>query len=285
MISMLVSAAAFAVMGAFVKAAADTPFLVKVIFRNLLTLAIAGAVAVRSGRSLLGQWRHQPQLVARSLFGIGGVTCFFYAIDHLILADATMLANLSPFFVATFAALFLRERPANAVVVGMVIAFTGSLFVVKPRFDLSIVPALVGLASAVFAGLAYTTLRSLRSKEAPETIIFHFSLVTVVGLLPVAAADLRVPHGLEVVWLLGIGVAAAVGQFGVTLAYRQAPAAEVAVYSYSMILVAALLGFIFWSEVPDALSVLGGSLIFAGGVTAYLSERRRPEIEDRPPPA
>lgn len=273
-ISMLVSAAAFAAMGAFVKAAADTPFVEKVILRNFVTLGSAALIAARSGRPLLGRWRHQKLLFARSLLGLGGVTCFFYAVDHLLLADATMLTKLSPFFVAVFAAFFLGERPSRAVVLGMVAALAGALLVIKPRFDLSVVPALVGLGSAVFAGGAYTCLRSLRSKEASETIIFHFSLVTVVGLLPFAAAELRVPQGIEAVWLLGIGTAAAVGQFGLTLAYRDGPAAEVSVYSYAMILVAALLGYVFWSEVPDALSLLGGTLIIGGGVMVYLAERR-----------
>lgn len=273
-ISMLVSAAAFAVMGAFVKAAADTPFLEKVVLRNFVTLASAALIAARSGRPLLGRWRHQPLLFARSLLGLGGVICFFYAVDHLLLADATMLTKLSPFFVAVFAAFFLGERPSRTIVIGMVIAFAGALLIIKPRFDLSVLPALIGLGSAVFAGGAYTCLRSLRSKEASETIIFHFSLVTVVGLLPLAAADLRFPQGLEALWLLGIGVAAAIGQFGLTLAYRDAPAAEVSVYSYAMILFAALLGFAFWSEIPDALSLLGGTLIIGGGIMVYLADRR-----------
>jgi len=198
---------------------------------------------------------------------------FLYAIDTMILADAAMLTKLSPFFVAVFALIFLGERPSKLVVLAMVIAFVGGLCIVKPRFDLSVVPALVGTASAIFAGGAYTAVRSLRSREFPETIIFHFSLVTVVGLLPVAAADFHMPQGREVIWLLGIGVGAAIGQFGLTLAYRHAPAAQVSVYTYTTILFSALLGLVVWSEVPDPLSVLGGLLIICGGTVGFLAER------------
>lgn len=277
-VSMLISALAFAAMGAFVKVAADTPFLEKVIIRNLLTIGIAAMVAFRRGRPLLGRWRHQPLLFARSLLGLGGVTCYFFALDHLFLADATMLTKLSPFFVAIFASVFLGEKPSKAVIIGMAIGFVGGLLVIKPRFDLSVVPALVGLAAALFSGGAYTTLRSLRTKEEPETIIFHFSLVTFVGLLPFAVTDFRMPHGMEIFWLLGIGVAAAIGQFGLTYAYRHAPALEVSIYSYSMILFAALFGFVFWSEVPDEASLVGGVLIIAGGVIAFLAKRRKREF-------
>jgi drug/metabolite transporter (DMT)-like permease len=272
-ILMVCSATAFAFMGAFVKAAAATPLLDKVIVRNLVTLGIAAAIALRQGHPLLGRRSNQPLLLARSLLGVGGVTCYFYAIDHLLLADATMLTTLSPFFVAVFAALFLGERAPKTVIAAMVIGFLGGLLIVKPRFDISVLPALVGLASGAFAGAAYTALRALRSREAPATIIFHFSLVTVLGLAPVAAADLRLPQGMELAWLLGIGVSAAIGQFGLTLAYRHAPAAEVSVYASSMMVVAAALGFVFWSELPDALSLVGGALILLGSTMAYTARR------------
>jgi drug/metabolite transporter (DMT)-like permease len=273
---MLLSAASFAVMGAFVKAAAGVPLIEKVVARNLVTLVIAGAMALHTGRPLLGRLRNQPLLVLRSLFGVAGVTCYFYAINHLILADAAMLTKLSPFFVAIFALAFLGERPPRAVVVAMTIAFAGGLFIVKPRFDLSVLPALIGLGSSLFAGGAYTVLRALRTREAAETIVFHFSLVTVAVLSPLLAGDPYLPRGREWLTLLGIGISAAIGQIGLTLAYRHAPAAQVSIYSYTTILFSAALGFAVWSEVPDSLSLIGGVMIIGGGLWAYAAERSSP---------
>jgi drug/metabolite transporter (DMT)-like permease len=155
----------------------------------------------------------------------------------------------------------------------MVVAFAGAVLVIKPRFDLSVVPALIGLGSSLFAGGAYTAVRALRTREAAVTIVFHFSLVTVVLLLPLIAADLYLPTGREWALLLGIGLGAAAGQIGLTMAYRHAPAAQVSVYSYSTILFAALVGFIVWSEVPDLPSLIGAVLIMAGGGVAFLGGR------------
>lgn len=270
---MLISAAAFAAMGAFVKAATDVPLVEKVVVRNLISLVIAGAVIWRAGRPFFGRLANQKLLLLRALLGVAGVTCFFYAVDHLILADAAMLTKLSPFFVAVFALVFLGEEPPRAVVLAMVIAFVGGVLVIKPRFDLSILPALVGLASAVFAGGAYTAVRSLRTREAPETIVFYFSFVTVVVLAPFIAGRLYVPNLREALLLLGIGVGAAIGQFGLTLAYRYAPAAGVSIYSYTTIVFSALLGLMMWGEVPDTLSLIGGAMIIAGGTLAFVAER------------
>jgi drug/metabolite transporter (DMT)-like permease len=184
-----------------------------------------------------------------------------------------MLTKLSPFFVAIFALGFLGERPPRAVMVAMSVAFVGGLFIVKPRFDLSVLPALSGLCSSLFAGGAYTALRALRTREAAETIVFHFSLVTVVLLSPLLAIDPHLPRGGEWGELLGIGVFAAIGQIGLTLAYRYAPAAQVSIYSYTTILFSALLGFAVWAEVPDLPSLIGGVLIVAGGIGGYLADR------------
>lgn len=269
---MLVSAAAFAVMGACVKAAEAVPLAEKVMVRNLITLVIAGALAVRAGRPLLGHRRNRLLLLTRSLLGVGGVTCYFYAIGHLILADAAMLTKVSPFFVAVFAAIFLGERAPRGVMLAMVVAFLGGLLIIKPRFDLSVVPALIGLGSSLFAGGAYTVLRALRTRESTETIVFFFSLVSLLVFSPIVAVDTYRPHGSEWLFLLGIGLGAAAGQFGLTLAYRWAPAAQVSIYSYAMILFSALLGLVVWHEIPDLLSITGGALIIAGGVLALTAQ-------------
>ena len=130
-------------------------------------------------------------------------------------------------------------------------------------------PALAGVASAVFAGGAYVLLRFLRDREHPETIVFVFSLVTVIGLLPVVLPTFDAPDGLQWIWLLGLGVSAAAGQFSLTAAYRHAPAGRVSLLGYTTIVFSAVMGWIIWSEVPDALSVAGGFMILAGAVVAF----------------
>ena len=61
----------------------------------------------------------------------------------------------------------------------------------------------------------------------------------------------------QVVVLLGAGVGAAIGQFGITLAYGYAAPKDIAVFDYSGILFAAAFGFIFFGQIPDLLSVAG----------------------------
>lgn len=276
----LASAFAFAVMGVFVKLAADVAILDKVLFRNLVSLFIALVIVVRNRRPLLGERRNQLALMSRSLLGVCGVMCYFWAIDHLLLADASMLAKLSPFFVAVFAAVFLRERLTPRIAFALTLGFAGGLMVIKPRFDLDVLPALIGASSAVFAGGAYVLLRYLRNRESPETIVLYFSLISVIGMLPFVLPNFGRPTITEWFWLLGIGLGAAAGQLTLTASYRHGPAGQVALASYATIIFSAFFGWLLWTEVPDLLSIAGGLLIIAGGVVAFTSSPTKPHADN-----
>jgi len=211
------------------------------------------------------------------------VACFFYALEKLPLADATMLNKLSPFFVLLFAWAMLREPLSRPLVLSMVAAFCGALLIIKPRFDLTVVPAVVGAASAVFAAIAYTLVRSLRGLEPPHRIVFAFSAISTVVLLPLAAAGWAAPTEAQWGALLLIGLGASAGQFGLTYAYQLAPAGRISIVNYSGVVFALLAGWALWGEWPDAWSLLGGGVIV---VAAVLSQRsgatRRASSRARP---
>ena len=267
---MLLSAACFAFMGAFVKAAGDIPVHEKVFFRNLVTLLVTLAMAFRRRENPFGPTAHLPLLLARSVAGLCGVFLYFYAIGHLNLADAALLNKISPFFVTVFAAFWLGERLTGRVGVGLALAFLGAALVIKPTFALAPLPTLAGLGSALGAGLAYTIVRRLKGKERPFRIVFYFSLVSTLATAPLLLIDGVWPTGSQWVWLLGTGVAAAGGQVFLTLAYHRAPAAQISIWGYNHVLFSLLIGLAVWGERPDLLTYAGGALI----VWAALLNRR-----------
>jgi len=272
---MLISAFAFAVTQAFVKLAGDLPSYEKVFFRNIISLLIAAFICYKNGSILLGKKESMKFLISRSLLGAIGMALYFYSISHLILADAAILNKLSPFFVTIFAVIFLKERISKIQVPSMIIIFLAALLIVKPRFELSILPALAGFSSAIFAGAAYTLVRVLGKKERPETIIFVFSLITTLLMfLMMILGTFTIPSPKQLFFLLSTGVTAAVGQFGLTLAYRLAPANEVAIYNYTSIVFAGILGFIFWRELPDILSLIGSITIVFVSIYLYFYNKR-----------
>ncbi|WP_294707745.1 DMT family transporter [uncultured Fusobacterium sp.] len=260
---MLISALGFTFMSVTVKYVTGIPLFEKVFFRNLISLVVAFFMLKKSSAPMFGRRENQLALLARSIFGLAGVVLNFYAIANLTLADSSMLGKLSPIFVTIMACIFLKEKIDNKQILSIIITFLGALLVIKPEFSLEMLPSLSGIMSAASAGVAYTLLRYLKDKESPDTIIFYFSLISVVFTAPFALAEYVQPTFTQLGLLLATGVFASVGQFGITYAYKFAKATEVSIYNYSAIVFGIILGFIFFGEIPDTLSLLGGAIIIA----------------------
>ncbi len=266
---MVLSGASFALMGAMVKYATDAPVTAKVFFRNLVTLGITSLAAWRGGYNPLAPTPHRGLLLLRALCGLGGVLFYFVALGRLTLADASLLNKTSPFFVVLFAVLILGEPFRRGMVPVLLTAFAGALLIIKPGFNYQLLPALAGLASGVFAGLAYTLVRKLKGRAEPNVIIFHFSLVSTLATLPFLIAAPPHPDRAQWLALIGTGVFAAGGQYGLTFAYHHAPASRISIFTYLHVLFAVAVGLVLFGERPDIWSILGGVLIIAAGVATH----------------
>lgn len=276
MISILIAAFGFSMMSVFVRLAGDLPSFEKAFFRNAVALAVVTGIMLRRHDSFRPQPGSLPALFGRAVFGTMGLLCNFYAIDHLVLADANMLNKLSPFFAILFSIFLLHEKPSWVQILGVATAFLGSVLIIKPSAGgYASLPALVGLLGGMGAGLAYTFVRRLGQRgENSYFIIFFFSAFSCLLCLPflfVESTPLRLP---SLLCLIGAGLFACVGQFGITRAYFYAPAREISVYDYTQVIFAALLGFFIFDQVPDMWSVLGYCLICGAGVGMFFYNRR-----------
>ncbi len=259
---MLVSALAFALMGAMVKLASQVTVVEKVFFRNLITFLLMLIIIIKEKENPFRQAGATKFLIFRSLAGLAGVILYFYAISNMPLADSTMLNKLSPFFVILFAGIFLKEGFNLRKVIVIILAFLGALLIIKPQFDMTIFPAIAGLLSAVFAGLAYTLVRFLKGKASSSIIVFYFSTISVIASLPMVVTNFTLPTYTNLLLLISIGIFAGIGQITLTKAYHLAAASEISIYNYASILFATILGLFIGDSLPDTLSIIGGLIIF-----------------------
>jgi len=260
-IFMLLSSLSFAGMQLFVKFLYDIPVIERVFFRNFISLFFALILIKKSHLRLVGKLESQKYLLLRSIPGFLGVVIYFYATDLMPIADATTLLRLSPFVVTLLASYFLKEKISKKQVPTLILAFIGTLFIIKPEFSYELIPSIMMIFAAFCAGIAYTTIRYMKNIEHPLTIVFHFSLISVLGSFPLMIFNYVHPTRIEFLMLLGIGFFASLGQFFMTYSYKNAPAAEISILNYTQILFSGILGFIFLSEIPDIYSLIGTSLI------------------------
>ena len=204
-------------------------------------------------------------LLLRSVLGTAGIFLNFYAISHIPLADAMMLNKLAPFFTVAFSWVFLGERLRLAQGACLAGALLGAACVVKPGFAaVSVFPALCGFAGGICAGGAYACVHALGRRQVdPRLIVLFFSAFSCLAAVPFMVADFAPMTMSQVGALVGAGAMAALGQFGVTAAYRFAEPRSIAAWDYTNILFAALFGLLLFGQVPDALSAAGFVAIVA----------------------
>lgn len=269
-IYILISAFCFALMNLFIRLTGDVPTMQKCFFRNFFALVISiftlwrAKIPFRIGKG------NTKYLLARSISGGLGMICNFYAVDHMAISDASMLNKLSPFFAIIFSIFVLGEIANRYEWLAVFCAFTGALFVVKPSFGFEGIPAFAGVLGGLGAGIAYAFVRKLgMRKENSMIVVAFFSGFTTLLLLPNLILNYVPMSGREWMFLCLTGLAAAGGQIGITNAYSKAPAKEISVYDFSIVIFSAILGFLFLDQIPDVLSVIGYVIIIGTAVTKW----------------
>ena len=273
----ILAAMFFALMNCFVRLSGDLPTVQKSFFRNLVAVFVAFVVLMRSGVGFSYRLEDMPLLLTRSIMGTMGILGNFYAVDHLNIADASMLNKMAPFFTLLFSFILLREKISLVQGLAVAGAFLGSLLILRPTgFDLTRLPAFVGLLGGMGAGIAYAFVRLLGTRgEKGPFIVFFFSAFSVLILLPFVIMGYHPMQWWQLGSLLLAGLAATGGQFGVTMAYCYAPAREISVYDYSQIIFSTIWGFLFFGQIPDAMSLAGYVIICAMGIWIFVYNKKK----------
>lgn len=279
---MIASALAFSVMNALVKLVGDRIPSQEIVFaRALISVGLSVWLLRRASVPMLGE--NKPLLLLRGIFGFCGLSSVFFAVTRLPLAEATTLTYLHPIFTALLASLFLGERVGRGIWWGIPLSLAGMLLVAKPAFlfgdlggePLDRVAVAAAVAGAFFAGCAYVCVRKLGRREHPLVIVLYFPLVTVLtapATIPLMAEGAVWPAGFEWAALLGVGIAAQIGQVALTRGMQHEPAGRATALSYLQVVFAAAWGFLFFGEQPDLASGAGALLILGGAFVAGRSD-------------
>lgn len=279
---MALSALAFSLMNVLVKQlGARLPTQEIVFVRALVSLAISGALLRAAGVRGLG--RRRGLLLLRGLWGYAALSCVFFAVARLPLAEATMIQYLHPTLTALLAAAVLGERGDRALVASLGLGTAGVALVVRPAFlfggaaaPLDALAVAAALAGAALTAVAYVGVRELSRTEHPLVIVLWFPLVAAPAALPGTLARGVWPTLGEWALLLGVGVLAQLGQVWLTRGLARETAGRATALSYLQIAFAVLWGWWFFAELPGPWTGAGAALIAAGtGIGARAAARDR----------
>lgn len=263
---LVLSALAFSAMSVQVKLAGrELPVAMLVLARGVVTLVMS--VTWLRLRRIRPWGSDKAGLVQRALFGTGALACYFYAVDALPLAEATVLHYLNPVFVAIIAALFLGERIDARLVAAIALGLGGTLLVARPGFlfggsmPLPPVGVAVALGSAFLSACAYATVRRLARTEHSDVIVFYFAMFAAPIALPFALAAWVWPSPSGWLLMLGLGVATQLGQTFMTRGLALVTAARGTTIGYVQIVFAAIWGVVLFHEQLSGFTLAGAGVV------------------------
>ena len=246
-----------------------------VFFRNLFAfLPVVAYILTTRGWTVLRTSRPVGHLM-RSAIGISGMLCGFAALGIMPLSEFTAINFAAPLFITALSWPVLGEKVGPHRWAAVAVGFVGVLVMVRPDpVHLIGLGALLALGQAFGTAGAMLAIRQLGTTEPGPTIVFYFTLAAVlVGAVGLPFVWTRPSPELLLI-LMACGLSGGVGQIMLTQAFRLAPAAIVAPFEYAALLVACVIGFSVWGEVPSAATILGGAIVVASGLYILWRETR-----------
>ncbi len=230
------------------------------------TLPIAWPVGYKTKRPLLHLIR-----------GVAGVFVFlsiYVAVRYIPLVDATLLSTAAPIWIPLIL-LVLGQKVRGRLFWGILIGFAGVILVLRPGPEIFRIEALVGVLAGILVAVAIIAIRHLTSTEPNRRILFYYSLIGAIVMLPFAIAFWQMPTSNEWLLLVALGAVMLFSQLFINCGLKQGSATLIGPISYTVVLFAGLIGWAYWGDVPDAFSWMGMVLIVAGGVFTLVVEQSR----------
>ena len=233
-----------------------------VFFRNLFGSLVILPWFVKHGWAPLRTRRLSIHII-RVGVSVTSIFTFYMALIEAPLAQVTALSFLGPIIGAFFATLFLGEVVRLRRWLAIFLGFAGTIVVLRPGFGAIEYGAMLALVSAVGWGVSMTITKFLSKTESTITIIsYNIVLMTPLALIT-ALFVWEWPSWTQLAWLAAIGLLTTTASLGFTQAIKESAINVVMPIDYFRLIWIAIIGFVFYGEVPTIYTWIGGTMIFA----------------------
>ena len=242
-----------------------------VLLRSLLALPVVMTIChFQSGLKALATPRWGWQ-VYRGFLTAGTNFGFFYALAHVPIVTALLLSYIGPVLIVLLSRPLLGERVGLYQWLGIGLAFSGVMIVLRPTSIILPPASLAILGSALCWALLSISNRRLAGIEPAGVLAFYTVPVSALLAALLTVGEWNTPAGSDWVLFVIAGGCGASAHMLVATAYRHANAATIAPFEYTALIWISLAGYLFWNEQPDAPTWIGGIAVIAGGYVAMRS--------------
>ena len=248
------------------------PFQV-VFFRNLFGLCILIPVIFKAGYEPLKTTQiglHSTRGLLQSV----SMCLFFYGLSLTTLAKVAALNFTAPLFASITAVFFLREPMGFNRAFALVVGFVGAMLILRPGLVVfNMGPGMI-LISAMIWGIVLLIIKRLTLTESSLTITLYMMLCLTPITFVAALFVWKWPTLTQLIWLVAVGCCGTAGHLCMAQALKDADTTAIMPFDFGRLIWAGLIGFLFFSEVPDIWTLIGAVVIFAAGMYVAVQESR-----------
>lgn len=281
----VLSVAVFVAMAALIKAArGEVPPGQAVFFRSAFAVPVILVWLIATRKLKQGLTTKNPMgHLWRAVVGTAAMGCGFAGLGLLPLPEVTAIGYAAPLLTVVFAAMFLGEQVRAFRIFAVVLGLVGVIVILSPRLSAlnggelgatEALGAIVVLTGAVFAALAQVFVRKLVRDESTSAIVFWFSVNAALLSLVTLPWGWVMPDAETAAMLVLAGILGGFGQVFLTSSYRFADTSVIAPFEYVSMLLALIVGYVFFDEVPTLTVVFGAALVVAAGILIIWREHR-----------
>lgn len=269
----LVAALMFAVTGLFVKLIGTSlPTTLIVFSRFSIALLLLFPWFLRDKN--LFKITKPFSFIIRSIAALLSLTCMFYALKYVSLADGLLLNNTNALFVPMVAWILLGTKTPYSIWIIILIGFIGVTLVLNPDHGIWSFASLIGLASGLFGGISLVQLRQLTKTNTTQQILFYYFLISTIitGIMLIFVWQTPTLH--LALLLLGVGVCGTLYQYCVVLSFTYAPVRLMSTLMFIAVLIGAFFDWWFWNNVPTSINIIGMILIIGASIASvYIGQK------------
>lgn len=238
-----------------------------VLARSLVSFAISASIIYFRKLPLFGN--NKKWLISRGISGTIALTLFFYTIQQTPLAIASTIQYLGPIFTVLISTYFLREKIKSIQWLFIGLCFIGVIFLswdalFSAQSTFAPIWILIGIISALFSGLAYSSIVKLRETDEPINIVIYFPMIAIPIMSLWCLYEFIMPQGIEWLLLLLTGITTQIAQVCMTRALLAENTAVIAPFQYLGAIYASLMGFLIFDERLSFYVFIGIFVILTG---------------------
>ena len=216
-----------------------------------------------------------PFYLLRAIFGLSGFYLFIWSAGLGSLVNANVLLNTTPIFIPVLGVVALGKQISTQLWSAIALGFVGLLLVVQPGANILSDPAnLIGLGAGLSAAVEFLTVRHLNQTQSPLGQTLYYLILGAVLTAPIAFYQWQ-PLDTQTIFFVANAAAAFLSfQLLLVKAYTYAEPHQIGVFQYSSVIFSAIIGWLFFSEIPNGVAVVGMLLITLGGAIAIYLEQK-----------